>query len=656
MCALAGWVSPAELSPTAEQVVERMADQIAYRGPDERGRYADPRRRAVLAHRRLSIIDLATGRQPLSNEDGSVWAIVNGEIYNYEALRTELEEKGHRFRTASDSEVVPHLYEEYGVECVQHLRGMFAVAVWDERQGRLLLARDRTGQKPLVYARHGGELAFASEPKALLAWPHVSREMDPLALHEYLTLGYVAAPRSMFADIEKLPPAHRLVWERGVVSVERYWSLAYRPKWSRSRESAIAGLRSVIEEAVRLRMVSDVPLGAFLSGGIDSSIVVAVMSQLSTQSVRTFTIGFDDEEYTEVQYARQVAERYATDHREFTVRAEAADILPKLIWLYNEPFGDSSCIPTYYLSQLTREHVTVALNGDGGDESFAGYERYRGYLWSRRMTWCPSSVWNSTANVLEAIERRRGRGVGRPRALAYARAFTRAMADYPDPALRYARWISYCIGPHRNALYTPELWNAVSEAEPLEYVAQAVRRHHAEAPLDQVMAADIRTYLPEDLLVKVDIATMAHALEGRSPFLDHHVMEFAAQLPVTWKLRGRYTKALLKDAYRADLPEPILHRRKMGFGVPLATWFRGTLGKQLLESVHEMQGLRTWIRPEGIQRLLVEHRTGQADHRFRLWALLNLVLWYRQFIDGASEMTSHEPSAALVESGGASRG
>lgn len=607
-----------------------MADALTHRGPDDWGVWSDEH--CALGHRRLSIIDLSeAGRQPLSNANGSIWITYNGEIYNFQALRKELESLGHRFRTRTDTEVIVYAYEQWGVDCAKRLRGMFAFAIWDQRRRRLFMARDRVGKKPLFYTQVGDRFLFASELQALVADASVSRIVDRAAIDEYLSWGYVPAPRTAFEGISKLLPAHWLTLELkqsgAALNIERYWNLEYGPKLALDEREAAEALREKLTEAVRLRMIADVPLGAFLSGGIDSSIVVGLMARLSDQPVKTFSIGFEETAYNELGHARRVAERCGTDHSEFIVKPDALAILPKLVRHYGEPYADSSAIPTYYVSEMTRPRVKVALNGDGGDESFAGYERYFGNRvaeWVRRV---PGGRWPALA-----LSRILPDSLDQKSRLRQAKRFFSATTQ--PMAIRYSRWVGYFTEEAKRRLYSRELRSSLNGHCPPDWLQSLFAEAQGLDPVDCAMAVDTQSYLPYDLLVKVDITTMANSLEARSPFLDHEVMELAARLPVHLKLRGKQSKYLLRRTFADLLPPANVNRRKMGFGVPLGQWFRGPL-RPLLEDglLSEQLARRKYFDEEVIRSMVADHIQQRADHSFALWNLLMLELWHREFID-----------------------
>lgn len=635
MCGIAG-ILDLKGRGVAGADVERMCAKLVHRGPDEEGYHVDGG--LAFGQRRLSIIDLSSGRQPMGNEDGAVWLTFNGEIYNFQELRPELERQGHRFATSSDTEVILHAYEQHGPACLSRFRGMFAFAVWDGPRRRLFLARDRVGKKPLFYCECDGRFLFASELQALLADRGVSREVDAEAVDDYLTYGYVPAPRTAFRGVFKLPPGHSLTVELeddgvGVRrrKVERYWSLDYLPKLGLDEEEASDRLLEVLTEAVRLRMIADVPLGALLSGGVDSSLIVALMSGLSDRPVNTFSIGFDEKAFNELPYARLVARMYGADHHELIVRPKALDVLPTLVRHYGEPFADSSAVPSYYAAQLTRRHVTVALNGDGGDESFAGYDRYLGVRLAERYGRVPRPL---RAGVIEPLAALIPGSLSRRNRLGQAKRFLGA-ASAPAPG-RYLRWMTY-FGPDRKKdLYTPGFRDRLGGHDGGEWLLGLLGDAQARGlgSLDAALATDVASYLPYDLLVKMDIATMANSLEARSPLLDQNVMEFAAALPESFKVRGAGLKHLLKKVARKFLPAENLRRRKMGFGVPVGDWMRGELRPLVDGALLSPRGLgRGYFQPAAVQRLVAEHASGADDHTARLWALLWLELWHQEFLD-----------------------
>ncbi|MEW4454902.1 asparagine synthase (glutamine-hydrolyzing) [Bremerella sp. JC817] len=637
MCGIAGafWVSPE--NEVSEEVLRRMTDSLSHRGPDDSGVYhRSPRDLQPyglvpgigLGHRRLSIIDLSGGHQPLANEDQSVWTVFNGEIFNYKSLRARLEGAGHTFQTHSDTEAIVHLYEDEGPELFSHFNGMFAIAIWDARHRRIVLGRDRLGQKPLYYTIQGDRLLFGSELKAILQVPGVSREIDPGAIDAYLTYQYVPHPQCIFRGIHKLPPGHYLTFDGKQLTVKNYWKPDFSNEINISLEAAKQELIRLFTDSVRLRLQADVPLGAFLSGGIDSSLVVATMKKLTDQKVKTFSIGFPQKEYDETSYARQVAMHLGTEHHEFQVTPDALEMLPKLIHHYDEPFADSSAIPTWYVAQRTREHVTVALSGDGGDELFAGYDRYRAVRLAALVDMLgPVGRFGSKVGMkfLPAGGPQKSR-------LRRARRFAEAIAM--TPGRRYLDWISIFNETRRSELYADEFVEKLPDVDPYAFLNSAWKRVGKRDVMTAASLADLTTYLPCDLNTKVDIASMAHALECRQPFLDYRLAEFAIRLPSKWKWRMGRGKFLLKHAFGDQLPPNIWKRRKMGFGVPLNTWFRNQLRGLLHDTLlSETAMSRGYFRRDTVEMLLKEHDQNQFDHSARLWALLVLELWHREWVD-----------------------
>lgn len=635
MCGICGRLNLHSNHPVGRAELQRMCDVLTHRGPDDWGMFL--RGPVGLAMRRLAIIDLSpTGHQPMSNKDGTIWIAYNGEIYNHLELRADLERQGHRYRGTSDTETILHLYEERGPDCVKYLRGMFAFALWDGRRRRLLLARDRFGQKPLLYAETAGGLTFASEIKAILQDPAVSRDVDQVALHHYLTYGYVPAPKTAFRQIRKLCPGSILLWKDGHASVERYWTLRYTPKLEIGEDEAAEQLLTLLRQATRMRLMSEVPLGAFLSGGIDSSAVVALMAEAMGEPVKTFSIGFDDQSFNELHYARQIAKRYATDHYEFTVTPNALVVLPELVWAYGEPYADSSALPTYYVARETRRYVTVALNGDGGDEAFAGYERYLANRLVAYYEYLPAWL---REGLIAPLARRLPESTRRRAFWRRFKHFVLAMGATPER--RYARWITLIDNEAKNGLYTLDFCAQMANIDSLTWLEQAYAAADSPDFLDRTLFADVITYLPDDLLVKVDIATMIHSLEGRSPFLDHHVAQFAARLPSGYKLRGLTSKYILKKALRDHLPKSILHRGKQGFALPIGRWFRHELRQVAYDVLLDPRTLARGIfDSRAVRTMLDEHVSGRINHRHRIWMLLVLELWFRTYID--------RPRTALV--------
>jgi asparagine synthase (glutamine-hydrolysing) len=627
MCGITGILYHEPARTPDREVIGRMNAVIRHRGPDSDGFYVRPQ--IALAMRRLAIVDLQTGDQPLSDETGDVWIVFNGEIYNAPALRADLEKRGHVFRTHTDTECIVHLYEDHGADCVRHLRGMFAFAIWDEKRRRLLLARDRVGKKPLYFAEHDGALLFGSELKCLLQYPGFPREVDLEALHHCLTLQYVPDPHSAFRHARKLPPAHRLIWEGGRTTIERYWQLDYREKWRAPEPELREELRRHVEEAVRLRLMSDVPLGAHLSGGLDSAIVVGVMARLMDRPVKTFSIGFREAAFNELEHARAVAEKFRTEHHEFIVEPAALEVLPPLVEHFDEPFADAAAIPTWYLAKMTREHVTVALNGDGGDEALGGYQRYYADPLADLYRLVPAVLRHG---VLDPLLRSLPAGGGPvessiPMALRHlARA-----ADLPHSA-SVVRWGSFFTEGEKHDLYTDETRAALDASPTAALLTETFARALADGRLDRTLSTDVQCYLPGALLPKVDRMTMAHSLEARSPFLDHVLLEFAARLPASCKVRGTTTKRLLRETFADVLPPAIARRAKMGFSVPLGQWFRTTLREDVRAILLARDArIGRYLRTARVSALLEAHAHGEADHGKRLWALLNLEVWLRRY-------------------------
>jgi len=632
VCGIAGIVNSDGREVPAERL-EAMADLMYHRGPDDAGFYfSEKHKGAGLAHRRLSIIDLEGGHQPISNEDGTVWVVFNGEIYNFQELTRLLLARGHTFSTKCDTEAIVHMYEEKGEGVFQYLRGMFAVAIWDDRTGKLLVGRDRLGQKPLFYWRQKDTFAFASEVRALTVLDGFPRRVNAEALHHYLTFQYVPTPMCIFEGVQKLPPAHYGVLEDGKLRVKRYWSAPFDREIPAGEKSYVEQLRTTLTAATRMRLMSDVPLGAFLSGGMDSSITVGLMSSLVEEKVRTFSIGFREKRYDELEYARLAAERFGTEHREFVVEPRALEVLPRLVWHFGEPFADSSAIPTYYVSQQTRRFVTVALTGDAGDECFAGYPRYKA---TKMASWfdampralrgvAASRIWQHLpASVEQKTIRRRLKKL-------------MAALNLP-PEERYLRWICIFDDEAKDALYTPDFAARVAGNRSAEILLSAYRRLRTRDFVTRTTFVDMMTYLPDDLLVKVDITSMACSLETRSPFLDHKVVELAARMPVALKLKRLKGKYILKKAFAHMLPARIVKRPKMGFGVPISVWFRESMKDFVRDCLCSKRARERGIfEPKAVRRLIDDHVAGRFDHGYRLWALLMLELWSRMFIDAES--------------------
>ena len=625
MCGITGKLTY-DAEPISRELLESMTHAVSHRGPDSAGYYLGDG--IGLGHRRLSIIDLATGDQPLSNEDGTVWVVFNGEIYNFADVRQQLEQAGHRFRTRSDTEVIVHGYEQWGADCVERFRGMFAFAVWDAAARRLLLARDRLGVKPLYYAETANGLIFASEIKAILQDPSVSRAWRTDALDAYLTLEYIPGPATIYRQIQKLPPAHVAIVERGRMQVRQYWDLQFTGDSEVEREAEyLERLDALLRESISMRLISDVPLGAFLSGGIDSSLVAAYMTETSDAPVVTTSVGFAEQAFDELAHARVVAEHFGCEHHEVVANPDVRDILPRLAWHLDEPFADPSAVPTYYVSEAARRRVTVALSGDGGDELWAGYGRHRVEHWETRVRGWLGPVLSRAAGLA---------GSFLPHAVKGARALGHLTLP-PDEA--YARKHAYGIfeGPTKRGLYSHDLRAETRDADPYATFRAAYAACSSRDPLDRAMYVDVKTYLVDDILMKVDKMSMAVSLETREPLLDHRLLEFAATVPTSLKLRHGTSKYLLRRALQNRVPRSILERGKQGFEPPTGEWLSGPLAEMtdalLFDGRLRNRGL---FAPTAVATMWNEHRNGRRDHRERLWALVMLELWFREFIDGAA--------------------
>lgn len=646
MCGVAGFVLAQKAAPYNQLKAQlwAMIATLRHRGPDDEGVWSDGR--AGLAHARLSIIDPSpAGHQPMASADATVWISYNGEIYNFAEIRRQLIARGYPFRSRSDTEVIVNGWHAWGADIFSRLRGMFALAIWDQRSSRLVLARDRLGKKPLYYAASAEGFVFGSEIKALLPFPGVPRQADLSAIDQYLTWSYVPTPATAFLGIHKLPAAHYLVLNAdpnggfGTPELVRYWRLP-APSIMPAKQCSDELRRELVarlEEAVRLRLISDVPLGAFLSGGIDSSSVVAMMARVGGGTIKTFSIGFSAKEYDETRYARMVAERYATDHHELVVKPDAVAVLPRLVWHYGEPFADPSAIPTYYLSELARREVTVALNGDGGDECFLGYSRYKAMRYLSRLDTMPE--WNATAlaGMLALAPRFFQQKLKIPR--------IRAVLGAPRkrPGRRYGFTLASFTDEDKADCYDVAMRDQL-ERSALDRLAPYFEQADLVAAANR---ADLQTYLPDDLLVKVDGASMAHGLEARSPLLDHVLVEWAAALPQQVKMAHGVTKALFKSAMMPYLPAELLHRPKMGFGCPIDEWFRHELREFAYDVLLSRRATgRGLFRPGYIRRLLDEHCTRARDHHMRLWALLILELWFQVWIDAPIRTHLHRSELA----------
>jgi len=631
MCGIAGIIGTEHnyLADVAD--VHRMCQTITHRGPDDEGIYV--KGRVGLGMRRLSIVDLSTGHQPIHNEDSTIWVVFNGEIYNFPELRLELEGRGHRFYTQTDTEVIVHLYEEFGAECVQKLHGMFAFALWDERRQRLLLARDRFGKKPLHYALSGGRLLFGSEIKELLAVAPELTDIDPQGLLSSFYFGYIPDPLTAFARIHKLPPGHLLELIAGQIRVSKYWDLpSYGVYEPRCEEECLEELEHRLTEAVRIRLISDVPLGALLSGGVDSSTVVALMARTIPSQVKTFSIGFSNDDFNEAHYARIVARQFGTDHHELVVEPQIEETVHLLTRSLEEPFSDASMVPTYHVCRLARQHVTVALAGDGGDELFAGYDRYKSYLRRRRLRLFPLGTGRWYREHIHAWVptklpgRRRLYNLSLPLRERYLDEIALLPADVRDRSVFSKEFLAW----------------ADKEVSPYNSFRRYLEHAPASDPLSEVLYLDAKTYLPGDILTKVDRMSMATSLEVRAPFLDHPLAEWAAQLSPKWKMRfGEFKYILKKLAVRLGVPKEVVYRRKQGFTMPLVHWFRQEPSPALLDILLEPRTIqRGYFNEQAVRRRLLDHRRGRRDHSWEIWHLLIFELWHRNFLEPATQAQS----------------
>ncbi|MCD6726516.1 MAG: asparagine synthase (glutamine-hydrolyzing) [Solirubrobacteraceae bacterium] len=635
MCGIAGRIDPG--GHHDEVLLRRMCDAIEHRGPDSAGYLVDGG--VMLGMRRLAVIDLAGGEQPMFNEDRSVAVVFNGEIYNHDELRADLRRRGHSFATRSDTEVIAHLWEDHGPSFVERLRGMFAIAVWDSVRRELLLARDRLGKKPLHWTLAGGVMRFGSEPRVLLQDPAVPRDVDPAALDAFLVNQYVPHDLCAFSALRKLAPASRLLWRPGAGEprVERYWHPEHEPKLAIELPEAAEQVRELLLESTRIRLMSDVPLGAFLSGGMDSAAVVAAMARTHSGTIRTFSVAFPGSTVDETPYALEVARHCGTEHEVLEVEPVHAALLPRLAWHFGEPFADPAALPTYQLAELARERVTVALSGDGGDEAYAGYRRYWQLARTLPADRVPLPLRRGLARALAAARGTEGRS-------PLQRAARLAQRLTLSPAARYADLFRYLRESDRRSLYSDELQSALAGRDPLEHVERAWASSAGLDPIDRVMAVDRETYLPDDLLAKVDVASMARSLEVRAPLLDHVLVEHAARLPAELKMHGTRGKIVLRAAAEPWLPPGFLDRPKQGFAVPLAHWLR-----------HELRGLpedvlldprsvdRGLLRPQAVRALVAEHDAG-LDRSAQIWALVNLELWFRTCVDQVSTTPAELPA------------
>ena len=638
MCGIAGGVWQHGDQGLDAATLLRMTNALEHRGPDDAGHWfrdshnnafhqdQRPSPGVALGFRRLSIIDLSTGHQPLCNEDGSIQIVFNGEIYNYRELRHRLEGSGHQFKTNSDTETIVHLYEDLGVDCFEHLNGMFSIAIWDGKRDQLILARDRLGKKPLFYTQLGNQLFFASELKSLLQIEGTSKAINPGAIDLYLTYQYVPHPHSIYRDIQKLPPGHYATFVENELTVEPFWKVDWSREVPTDLASAGEQLRSLLTDAIRIRLRSDVPLGAFLSGGIDSSLVVALAQRELEQPIQTFAIGFSEADFDETRYAQLVANHVGTKHERFEVTPDALDIVDKLSYQYDEPFSDSSAVPTWYLCELTRKHVTVALSGDGGDELFGGYERYRALMLSQRLQrWLPVD-WLKQSGILSRLPD----SSARRSFFRRVRRFCEALGQ--PPVARYMNWIQIFGEAQRLDLFDESFIEKLPNYNPARFLQDAWSKSGKRDLVSCATAADLQTYMPCDLMTKVDIASMAHSLEARQPLLDYRLVEWAAALPSHLKLRGNQGKYLLRQTFNELLPKEIWTRPKMGFGVPIAKWFRTSLRDRTYDALDSKDTrCHAFFRPEAIRSLIDAHMSGKENQAYRLWNLLMFELWMRRW-------------------------
>lgn len=640
MCGICGKYSPSGVNT---EELNAMLGTIVHRGPDDSGCYVNAN--IGLGSRRLSIIDLETGNQPISNEARTIWVIFNGEIYNYQTLRAQLEVKGHSFHTNSDTEVIVHLYEEVGEHCVEQLGGMFAFALWDERQQKLLLARDRIGQKPLFYSRDGADFLFGSEVKAILALHHEQPELDSTAMHDYLSLRFIPAPRTMFRNIQKLPPAHTLVFQHGQIRLRRYWHLTFRGKLTISEPEILDELRQQLKRIVASHLISDVPVGAFLSGGLDSSLIVAILARDLSRKPETFSIGVEESDFNELPYARMVAEQYGTQHIEERVSANLIQSLPNMIWHLDEP-SDPIAACMFQAARLASRRVKVVLGGDGGDELFAGFDRYVGTPYIDMYSLMPHTLRKGLMGpVLDRLP-----DSFTYKSLTQKLRWVHHLSLQATAAAQYAEATCFFRFTHegKRALFSDRLWKELGERNSTAAITEPFNHAEADDLLDRMLFTDFMTRLPEHSLVLTDRMSMAHGLETRSPFLDHELVEFLAKVPANIKVQNNQPKHLMRKLAADYLPASIIQRQKQGFMLPIAYWFRTNLFpvvSQMLE--HSYFVKEGWFKKENIQRLLVEHHNNRYDHHVRLWMLLTLELWHQLYIEGVEQEVLTEKLQAL---------
>ena len=640
MCGICGKYSP---SGVKAEELNCMLDIIAHRGPDDSGCYI--KTSIGLGSRRLSIIDLQTGKQPISNEDGTIWVVYNGEMYNYRILRAQLESKGHLFHTHSDTEVIVHLYEEVGERCVEQISGMFAFALWDEHHEKLLLARDRIGQKPLFYSQHGSDFLFGSEIKAILAVHPRRPELNLPAMHDYLSLRFIPAPDTIFKHIRKLPPAHTLVFQDGQITLRRYWNLSFREKLGLDESEILEALREQLKRTVESHLISDVPVGAFLSGGLDSSMIVAVLARDLGLKPQTFSIGVDESDFDELPYARMVAKQYDTQHQEERVAANLVQSLPDMIWHLDEP-SDPIAACMFQAARLASRYVKVVLGGDGGDELFAGFDRYVGYRYINAYSLMPLALRRAFIGpILDHLP-----DSFTYKSLTQKLRWVHYLSLQESAARQYAEATCFFRFPHeaKRMLYTGQLWKELGHRDSTVSITNPYQQAEADDPLDRMLYTDFVTRLPEHSLVLTDRMTMAHGLEARSPFLDHELIEFLAKVPAQVKVGNSQPKHLMRKLASDYLPAPVLEREKQGFMLPIAYWFRTDLFpvvSQTLENSHFVR--EGCFKKESIQQLLQEHRSHRQDHHVRLWMLLNLEIWHQLYIEKIEQEDLAERLQAL---------
>jgi asparagine synthase (glutamine-hydrolysing) len=627
MCGICGVISSVTGDPADLEILKSMNQSLFHRGPDDEGYYMDAH--ACLAMRRLSIIDLVTGQQPIANETGDVWLVYNGEIYNYHQVRTALEQMGHVFKTQSDTEIIVHAYEEYGDNCVKHFNGMFAFALWDVKQCRLLLARDRLGIKPLFYWSNHRKLIFGSELKAVITHPDVPRQIDLNALDLFLSLEYIPGPRTIFQDVYKLPPGHILVYEQGVIELSQYWEVPYDPVLE-DEQTCVEILASLIQEAVRIRLMSDVPLGAFLSGGIDSSTVVGFMSQHNSTPVQTFSIGFEDDSYNELPDSQAVSDYFGTNHHSEILDPDITSLAEKLLAHLDEPLADTSILPTFLVSKLASRDVKVVLSGDGGDELFAGYDTYLADQYSRLYEWIPGAVRSTTFPTLATLLPPQPTKKG---FINKAKRWVEGGAL--EPNLHHARWMVFLNEVDKAKLFTPEIRTALDGSSVPALFSDRFREAEQFDRLAQQQYVDVKTYLADDILTKVDRMSMAVSIEARVPLLDYHIVEFALNLPPQLKMKGTRTKIILRKAVQSLLPETVLKKTKQGFSIPMKHWLRSSL-KPMMQDLLSVESIRRqgYFNSQMVTTWVQEHLDGRMNHSHRLWSLIVFQHWYRTYCSG----------------------